>query len=1023
MRVRHLFALGIVLAGLLLAGLPRALALDPDRRISQYGHTVWRIQDGAISPPTNIAQTTDGFLWVTTAQGLMRFDGVRFTPWQPPHGQNLPGTHFSAVLGSRDGSLWIGTTRGLARWKDGQLRTYTDLEHYAGISAIMEDDSGTIWVTRYGLNAREAPLCSISLETLRCFGKKEGIPVAYGLDMTHDSEGNIWFGSSVLVRWRPGTPATTYFAEIAALPKGDGVLEVALGPSGTAWATIDGTGPQLGVRYYSGGKWTSYAVPGFDGARVRSQALLVDRRGSLWIGSENNGVYRISGGVADHYDVSDGLSGNSVGSLFEDREGNIWATTDGGLDMFRDTALISYTTRQGVSNSDFHSVMALRNGAVWIGTGDALNILRKQGGKTAIFDRRLSGKGVMPMLEDHSGVVWLGVDLALMRFQNGRFEEIGGQRFASFGGVASISEDSGGTIWVLTDSKNQLFSIVGDKIEKQASLNYELGWQHFLVADPKGGLWLGTQKGKSTISYFRDGRLQTTSLSSSQGPAGIHPPFVDSDGSLLVPSSQGLYRLNHGQLTLFGSDNGLPCPEIFNAIRDYHGALWIYTRCGMVRIAESEWAKWIENPHGAVSVMTLDALDGAQAGTGLSSQPTSSKGPDGRLWFVTGVSVQVLDPDHLYENALPPPVHIEDVIADRKTYSPQSGLRLPALTRDLEIDYTALSFVAPQKVHFQYKLEGYDRDWQDAGTRRQAFYSNLTPRNYTFRVKACNNSGLWNEAGAALNFNIAPAYYQTKWFLALCIAAASAGLYLVYFLRLKQATQRVRVTMEARVAERESIARDLHDTLLQSVQGLILKFHAVTKRIPDGEPVRQDMERALDYADQVLMEGRDRVRNLRTTGPLISDLPVAFREIADRTSHDRKVIVQTVVEGTPRELHAVVLEEVFAIGREALINALSHSAGQHVEVEITYDARQFRLRVRDDGRGIDSAILANGGRDNHWGLNGMRERASKIGGQLELWSRPGNGTEAALTVPAGSAYRAEPKSKKFWHRWSSGVDD
>ena len=198
-RTRRVFVLGAVLANLSLAALPRALALDPDRRISQYGHTVWRIQDGAISPPTNIAQTTDGFLWITTAQGLLRFDGVRFMPWQPPQGQSLPGTHFSAVLGSRDGSLWIGTTRGLARWKDGRLRTYTDLEQFTGIAAIDEDDSGTIWVTRYGQYAREAPLCSISGETLRCFGKKDGIPVTFGQGLAHDSEGNIWFGSQVLV--------------------------------------------------------------------------------------------------------------------------------------------------------------------------------------------------------------------------------------------------------------------------------------------------------------------------------------------------------------------------------------------------------------------------------------------------------------------------------------------------------------------------------------------------------------------------------------------------------------------------------------------------------------------------------------------------------------------------------------------------------------------------------------------------------------------------------------------------------
>jgi PAS domain S-box-containing protein len=787
-RARHVFVLGTVLANLSLVVHPRALALDPDRRISQYGHTVWRIQDGAISPPTNIAQTTDGFLWITTAQGLMRFDGVRFMPWQPPQGQNLPGTHFTAVFGSRDGSLWIGTTRGLARWKVGHLRNYTDPEHYTAIGEIMEDDSGTIWATRYGLYAHEAPLCSISEETLRCFGKKDGIPVTYGLGLTHDSEGNIWFGSSVLVRWRPGTPATTYFGEIAEeLAKGDGVDEVALGPSGTAWACLDGTGPQLGVRYYSGGKWTSYAVPGFDGARVRSQALLVDRRGSLWVGTRNDGLYRISGGVADHYGVSDGLSGNTVGSLFEDREGNIWVITDGGLDMFRDTALISYTTRQGVSNSDFHSVMALRNGAVWIGTAGGLNILRKQDGKTAIFDRKLSGQGAGPgMLEDRSGVVWLGVDLALMRFQNGRFREIGGQRFAGIGGVSDIAEDSGGTIWVLNGRGHQVFSIVGNKIKKQASLNDELGRPQYLAADPNGGLWIGTGSGKSTVSYFRDGRLQTTSLSSPQGPAGIHALFVDSDNSLLVASSQGLYRLNHGQVTLFSSDNGLPCPETFSAIRDNHGALWIYTRCGLVRIAEPEWAKWIESPHVAVSVMILDALDGAQAGTGSTKQPAASKAPDGRLWFVTGVSVQVLDPDRLYENPLPPPVYVEGVVADHKRFDATSFVKVPALSRDLEIDYTAPSFSVPQKVRFRYMLEGRDREWQDAGTRREAFYTDLKPRHYRFRVTACNSSGVWNQTGASLDFVVLPAYYQTIWFRLSCVAVLIALLWALYRMRVHQ---------------------------------------------------------------------------------------------------------------------------------------------------------------------------------------------------------------------------------------------
>ena len=786
-RPRRVFVLGILLADLLLVALPRALALDPDRRISQYGHAVWRIQDGAIGPSANIAQTTDGFIWITTAQGLMRFDGVRFMPWQPPPGQNLPGTHFTAVLGSRDGSLWIGTTRGLARWKDGQLRSYTDPDHNAVIGEFIEDDSGTIWATRYGPNARDAPLCSIAEEKLRCFGKKDGIPVTYGLGLSHDSVGNIWFGSSELVRWRPGTSATTYFGEIAELAKGDGVIDVALGPSGTAWASTDGTGTHLGVRYYSGEKWTSYAVPGFDGARVRSQALMVDRRGSLWVGTENDGLYRISGGVGDHYGISDGLSGNSVGNLLEDREGHIWVVTDGGLDMFRDTALISYTTRQGASSSDFHSVTALRNGAVWIGTGEALNILQKQDGKTARFDQKLSGKGVGPgMLEDHDGVVWLGVDMALMRFENGRFREIGGRRFAGIGGVTAIAEGSDGTIWVLNRRGHQVISIVGNEIKKHVLLNDELDNPRYLVTDSNGGFWIGAGNGKSTVAYFRDGRLQTTLLSSPQGPTDIHALFVDSDNSLLVASSQGLYRLNHGHLTLFGGDNGLPCPDTFSAIRDNRGALWIYTRCGLVRIAETEWAKWIENPHIAVPVMILDALDGAQAGTGSIKQPPASKAPDGRLWFVTGVSLQVLDPDRLYENALPPPVYVEGVVADRKRFDATSFVKVPALSRDLEIDYTAPSFSVPQKVRFRYMLEDRDREWQDAGTRRQAFYTDLKPGHYRFRVTACNDHGIWNQSGASLDFVVVPAYYQTNWFRLSCVAILIALLWALYRMRVHQ---------------------------------------------------------------------------------------------------------------------------------------------------------------------------------------------------------------------------------------------
>jgi signal transduction histidine kinase len=330
----------------------------------------------------------------------------------------------------------------------------------------------------------------------------------------------------------------------------------------------------------------------------------------------------------------------------------------------------------------------------------------------------------------------------------------------------------------------------------------------------------------------------------------------------------------------------------------------------------------------------------------------------------------------------------------------------------------------PERVGFRYKLEGVENDWQEAGTRRTTNYSNLGPGAYRFRVIACNNDGVWNEVGATLNFVIAPAWYQTIWFRVFYIAAAMAGLYMLYLFRLRQVTHQVRRQMATRLEERERIARDLHDTLLQGIQGLILKVDAAAKRMPVQEPFRQSIAKALDYGDEVMAEGRDRVRSLRGSSESLSDLPAAFQRVAEETPHDDAVVFKTVAEGSVRELHPLVLEESFLIGREAVINALSHSQGLKVEVEITYDPKQFRLRVRDDGRGIANAILEQGGRPGHWGLQGMRERAQKLGGELEVGNRrPGAGTEVLLTVPGSTAYRAsDAKAKASWFRRIFRID-
>jgi signal transduction histidine kinase len=376
------------------------------------------------------------------------------------------------------------------------------------------------------------------------------------------------------------------------------------------------------------------------------------------------------------------------------------------------------------------------------------------------------------------------------------------------------------------------------------------------------------------------------------------------------------------------------------------------------------------------------------------------------LWFATLDGVSVLDPRNLPFNKLPPPVHIEQITADRKTYDASSNLRLPSRVRDLEIDYTALSLVAPEKNRFRVKLEGWDREWQDAGNRRQAFYGNLSPRSYRFRVMASNNSGVWNEAGASFDFSVDPAYYQTAWFRASIAAAILALLWGLYRYRLHQIAREFNVRLEERVGERTRIARDLHDTLLQSFQGLMLHLQVVDDLLPQGK-AKVELEKTLDRADQAIAEGRTAVYDLRSSTTTTNDLAQAVREVGNELAAPGAATFRLVVEGPVRDLHPIIRDEVYRIAREALRNAFSHARAHHIEAELIYADRLFRLRIRDDGQGIAPAILEEG-RPGHYGLPGMRERAQQIGAKLTIWSGGGSGTEIELRLEGSIAYGTPP---------------
>lgn len=983
--------------------------LNVDSRISQYGHSVWRIQDGYLSSmPEAITQTTDGYLWIGTYTGLFRFDGVRFVPFSSLDGKTLPDSRIFSVLGAKDGGLWIGTGAGLARYKDGVLTIFR--EPHGRINKMVEDHDGNIWMVRSSFYDEVGPLCRMQGMDTRCFGKEDGIELTTATRLALDDEGYFWVaGQMGICRWKPGSTTTYFKDELAKRGLLMGVLAIDVERGGDVWASVEGEKGALELRHFSEGKWKKYNLPDLKGPDPGITALLTDRDGVLWIGTAKRGIYRLHDGKADHYSTADGLSSDGVVRFFQDHEGTLWIATSKGLDSFRDLPVITYSMHEGLTADSVSTVSAGRSGTVWIGNSGGLDILRN-GKLSAIRTAEgLPGREVTTSFEDHQGRLWLGLDKSFYMYDGAKFREIRKPDGSSTGSVFGITEDTDGNIWARAGKK--LICIQGLNIVKEIG-SFETEESSAIAADPKKGIWLGYANGN--LAHSHDDHLEQFPAEPQVSTAKIRQVIPESDHSVWGVTEKGLVWWHDGKHDLLTAKNGLPCNELYTAVKDDAGTSWFYTRCGLLGIDNSEIKKWQQDTSTLVAVRLLDVFDGVQASI-TPLQPQSARSADGRLWFANDIFLQFFSPKKFTTNKVAPNVVVEHITADGKEHPARDNIRLPALTRNLQIDYTALSFLAPQKIRFRYKLDGRDTDWQDPHTRRQAFYDDLSPGNYTFRVIACNNDGVWNETGATLEFSVAPAFYQTAWFAAVCLGAFVVLLLVLYQFRVRQVAAAIRARMEERLGERERIARELHDTFLQSVQGLILRFHAVTKQIPVHEPARETMEKALDRADSVLSEGRDRVRNLRYNAAATSSLPSTIRSVAEEHAQGTKTEFRVLLEGTERQLHPMVLEEANSIACEATINAFRHAEALHIEVEIIYDSKQLRLRIRDDGRGIAPAILETGGRAGHWGLQGMRERARKIGAQLDFWSRPGSGTEVELRIPSATAYRT-PGAGAGW-RW------
>lgn len=996
MNIRHLARVSTLL---LLVVVGSAHALDPTRLISQYGHSAWRVRDGDLPAPAYpITQTADGYLWIGTQAGLVRFDGIRFVPLSALTTSQLPGRFVASLVAARDGSLWIGTSGGLSRWANQQLINYPDTSH--GVGPMIEDRSGGLWFAPRAPTAALS-LCQVSGRDLRCYGKADGIDFpADGCctgTLVEDPGGNFWISTAVsVIRWKPGSPS----ASIAVQPKVKsgitGTMVLAPQQRDSLWVGIDSRGPGLGLLQITNGVINSPVVPQLDASALAVQALFVDHHGVLWIGTLDQGVYRIHGDSVDHFRAADGLSSDSVYWFYEDREGSLWVSTAEGIDRFRDLRVATFSRREGLSVAEVDSVLASRDGKIWIGGAEALDMLDHGRIFSLKSGQGLPGHQVTSLMEDHAGQIWIGIDNTLSIYKNSEFTPITGLDGGPIGFVHTLAEDADGNVWA---SLPESLARIKDRRVREV---VPKGAPVAAGSDP--GVWLLLKGG--TLERYHQGKIE--SFAYNLDVKRRNQLIVTSDGAVLGATDAGVIGWKNGRQRTLTRANGLPCDSVNALTTDSLGALWLYGECGLLEVPEEQLREWWARTETKVHPRVLDVFDGVRPGR--APFVGAARAPDGRLWFANGSVLQMVDPRDVAVQNASFPVHIEEIVADRKRYPAQSDLLLPPNPRDLEIDYAALSLAVPQRVRFRYRLDGHDVSWQEAGTRRQAFYTDLAPGRYRFHLVASNSDGVWDETGTTLDLRVAAAWYQTAWFRALSVVLGVVVIALFYRLRLRQIARAMSARFDERLAERTRLAREFHDTLLQTIQGSKMVADDALEESTDLAGMRRAMKRLSTWLGQAMQEGRAALDSLRSSTTQTNDLADSLR----RASEDPLLQCMDVAfsaTGEARDMHPIVRDEIYRIGYEAIRNACVHSKGTRLEVALSY-SRDLTLIVRDDGQGMDSLTLSRG-KKGHFGIQGMHERAERIGATLTIESSPGSGTQIRLVVPGRVIFRevnAQPTS-------------
>ena len=976
-----------------------APAIDPNRELSQYVRDQWGISKGFPGGQVYaITQTTDGYLWIGAEKGLVRFDGLNFQLFNYANTPVIPDGPIRSLVADSEGNLWIhsGGPR-IIRYANAKF------EDVASLLPQFEPAFTAMGVGMHG----QVLVSSLVNGTLQYSGGKfvqlvrpTELPNFLVISLAESPNGNLWIGTRDLGLFYAKHEG---FANMgASLPdrKINCLLPIA---NDQLWIGTDN-----GVARWNG---VDVTTAGLSAPLTHIQALTMirDRDANIWVGT-NNGLMRVSpqGTVTVSRSDSESLP---VTALFEDREGNLWLGTSQGIERLRESTFVTYSKAEGIPSEKNGPIYLDSENRLWFAPPGGGLYWLKAGQVERVSTTGLIDDVIYSITGDKTGL-WIGRQKGGLTHLSYNDKTYKTETYTESQGLAqnsvyTVNQNRDGTVWAGTLSGG-VSHFSGGKFRTYTTRNgLASNTVYAILESADGTMWFGTPNGLSSLS---NDRWQTFLIKNGLPADRVNCLIQDSAGVLWAGTDDGVAFLNAGRFYVPSTVPAILHDQILGMAVDLTDSLWIATSNHVLRVARENF---LAGTLSATDVVEFGIADGLYGTEGVRRSRSVVEGQGGMIWFSLNTGLSVVDPGRLKQNSVPAIVHINGATADGKPVELSQDIRIPSTRQRISFSFVGLSLAIPERVKFRYRLEDFDHEWSSPVSAREAIYTNLGPGTYRFHVMASTSDGSWNGVEDELIFRITPAFWQTWWFRLTALIAITLIGFTFYRMRLLQLTKQLNVRFEERLAERTRIAQELHDTLLQGFLSASMQLDVVVDQLPEDSKARPRLERVLELMRQVIDEGRNAIRGVRLSNSGTQDLEVALSNINQELNAKGEVVFRVIVEGSPRAIHPIVRDEVYRIGREAVVNAFRHSHAKNITVEVSYLENQLRLLIRDNGCGIDAQTLETG-REGHWGLSGIRERAERVKASIKLRSRVGSGTEVELSVPASVAFQDQSGRKRKW---------